>query len=456
MATLLPGHRDLGDPAHRAEVAAIWGNRRVARGGGPHGGRAVRGGGRRRDRGALDRLHEPRPVDARPGDGARARSSAAARRGAGSVRDDGDGAFADLLLPASTWGEKEGTVTNSERRISRVRAAVAPPGEARGRLGDRRRLRAAAGARLARNAPRFAYADVEAVSTSIARPRAAATSTSAASITRCSKARRSAAVAVPGRRLAGPYAPLRGRALPDAGRPRDASSPTPYVPVADRVDARYPIRLSTGRLRDQWHGMSRTGRALSLSGHAPEPRIALHPADIAYAGLADGEWALVASRRGSDRRAGRSVERATRGQAFLPMHWGRASLVGEGEEGGVNELTTPSCDPDSRQPEFKHAAIRIKRAAFRFEAVWWRTAGDDPVALRERVRAAAAGVGPAIIAFTTARGHSSCCESAPAMPERGADRGDRRAFGVAAIGIRYEDARSGCTRVVVIGHRDAS
>ena len=81
------------------------------------------------------------------------------------------------------------------------------------------------------------------------------------------------------------------------------------------------------------------------------------------------------------------------------MHWGRASLSGDDDAGGVNELTNAACDPDSRQPEFKHAAIRVTRAAFGFEAVWWRCVGDDPIALRERVRAASSGVGNAIVAF---------------------------------------------------------
>ena len=86
---------------------------------------------RRRDQGAVDRVHQPGAVDARPGDGARGARARRVRRGAGGVRTTATCAFADLLLPATTWGEKEGTVTNSERRITRVRAALAPPGEAR-------------------------------------------------------------------------------------------------------------------------------------------------------------------------------------------------------------------------------------------------------------------------------------------------------------------------------------
>jgi assimilatory nitrate reductase catalytic subunit len=449
MATLLPGHREIADPAHRAEVAAIWESPPLPA---TMGLTAVELFDAAAD-GAIEALWIActNPAQSMP-------NLAAVRRALErtpfvvvqeAFATTETAAYADLLLPASTWGEKEGTVTNSERRISRVRAAVAPPGEARADWAIAADFARRLARLLARNAPRFDHANVEAVFDEHRR----------LTIGRdldiggldYGTLERDGPQQWPYPAGAS-HGRMRlyedGRFPTPDGRARFV--PTPFVPVADRVDARYPIRLSTGRLRDQWHGMSRTGRALSLSGHAPEPRLALHPADIAHAGLAEGEWALVASRRGTVAVPVEASSAQPRGQAFLPMHWGRASLFGEREEGGVNELTTPSCDPDSRQPEFKHAAIRIKRAAFRFEAVWWRSAGDDPVALRERVRAAAAGVGPAIVAF-----HDGArpivllrigARDAPSVERIAAID---EAFGVAAIGIRYEDARSGFARVVV-------
>ena len=180
-------------------------------------------------------------------------------------------AYADLLLPATTWGEKDGTVTNSERRISRVRAGGRGARRGARRLGDRDRLRAAP-----RAAPRSRRRARRAVAvrlrrrpsrsgTSTARRRAAATSTSPASTTRSSRWRR--------RSGRGPRARARAAqrlyddgVFPTAdGRARFVDAP--YAPPAEPRDARFPFALNTGRLRDQWHGMSRTGSIGRLFGH---------------------------------------------------------------------------------------------------------------------------------------------------------------------------------------------
>src|SRR4030095_2108075 len=130
------------------------------------------------------------------------------------------------------------------------------------------------------------------------------------------------------------------------------------VPVADRVDARYPFRLNTGRLRDQWHAMSRTGTVPALFAHAGEPAIELHPADGARRGLAEGDLVRVESRRGSVVVPVAISETGRPGTAFLPMHWGEATLAGRGSA-GVNAVTAKAACAVSRQPELKHAAVRI-------------------------------------------------------------------------------------------------
>ena len=193
-----------------------------------------------------------------------------------AYRDTETAPFADVLLPATTWGEKEGTVTNSERRISRVRAAVRAPGEARHDWAIAVRLRAR---RLESDALRPGEADAVPVrhrpkrsGTSIARRRAAATSTSPAFRTRCSSATARSSGRFRKARRSG-----KARLYADGGFPTPSGQARffagAYSPVAERVDARYPLRLTTGRLRDQWHGMSRTGNVAQLFGHAPEPRL---------------------------------------------------------------------------------------------------------------------------------------------------------------------------------------
>ena len=326
MATLLPGHREIADPAHRAEVAAIWQSPALSA---KVGLTAVE----LFDAAAAGEIEAlwiacTNPAQSMPN--LETVRRALERTPFVIVQEafvtPETVAYADLLLPASTWGEKEGTVTNSERRISRVRAAVAPPGEARADWAIAADFARRLGVLLARNAPRFDYADVEAVFDEHRRLTVGRDldigGLDYATLERDGP-----------QQWPYPVGASQGRTrLYEDGRfptpdGRARFVPTPFVPVADRVDAHYPIRLSTGRLRDQWHGMSRTGRALSLSGHAPEPRLALHPADIANAGLAVGEWALVASRRGTIAVPVEASSAQARGQAFLPMHWGRASLA---------------------------------------------------------------------------------------------------------------------------------
>jgi len=286
--------------------------------------------------------------------------------------------FADLLLPATTWGEKGGTVTNSERRISRVRRAVAAPGEARDDWRIARDLAWALGPRIDRqDATRlFDYPAVEDVF------------------------REHVATTV-GRDLdiggldydvidaAGPQQwPFPAGAV--AGRPRlyeDGRFATEdgrarfVVPVstltAEVADARFPIRLTTGRLRDQWHGMSRTGRVARLHNHVEEPRIELSRADLEARELVSGDLVKVTGRRGEIVLRAVASDEIRSGQAFVAMHWGRNAL----NTAGVNELTTRRFDPFSKQPELKHAAVQVTKAALPWQALIMRTDADADTAL---------------------------------------------------------------------------
>ena len=131
-----------------------------------------------------------------------------------------------------------------------------------------------------------------------------------------------------------------------------------HKPVAEPVDARYPLRLNTGRMRDHWHAMSRTGNVASLFGHVPEPRVALHPNDLARRGLRAGDIVRVQSRRGAIHVIAEADESVRSGQAYLPMHWGKRFLGGR-ESAGVNTVTLSTFDPVSKQPELKHAAVKV-------------------------------------------------------------------------------------------------
>jgi assimilatory nitrate reductase catalytic subunit len=154
-----------------------------------------------------------------------------------------------------------------------------------------------------------------------------------------------------------------------------------YQPVAEPRDARYPFSLTTGRLRDHWHGMTRTGTLGRLFGHVAEPAVQLHPQDMARRGLKDGDLAHVTSRRGSIVLPVQACSEVALSQAFIAMHWGPEYLSGRGSTGeplaGVNALTTSAFCPVSKQPELKHAAVKILKAELPWSllAVAWLPEG---------------------------------------------------------------------------------
>ncbi|HEX7606458.1 MAG TPA: molybdopterin-dependent oxidoreductase, partial [Usitatibacter sp.] len=367
LATSLAAHRDLSNPAHRAEMERIWGVGRVPSRAGLT---AVEmfdavGAGKVK----ILWIACTNPAQSMP-DLARVR--AALEKAELVILQEAYGdtetaPFADVLLPASSWGEKEGTVTNSERRISRVRAAVAAPGEARAdwdiACDFARRLQGklVSETNFARNSsltPVFSFANPEEIwneHRECTRGRDLdITGLSYATLERDGPQQ-------------WPYPS--GATTGKARLYEDGSFETPngraqfhverYKPVAEAVDARFPMRLTTGRLRDQWHGMSRTGTVASLFGHAPEPRLSLNAMDMARRGIHEGDLVRIESRRGAVHVIAQEDEAIRSGQAYLPMHWGKRYLGGRASD-GINSLTTGAFDPVSRQPELKHAAVRVR------------------------------------------------------------------------------------------------
>ncbi len=354
LSNLLPAHRDLDNPAHRAEVARLWGVESVPE-------RPGRTAVELFDALATGEIKAvwiacTNPAQSLPDQN---RVQAALENAELVVvqeayADTETAAFADVLLPAATWGETEGTMTNSERCIGRVRAAVPPPGEAkpdwRIAVDFARRLRPAEGPRL------FPYDSAEAVFDE----HRATTRGRDLDIGGLDYARLDAAPqqwpfpagAAEGRaRLYadGVFATANGRAKFHAAA---------WQPVAEPVNARYPLRLNTGRLRDHWHAMSRTGKVARLFSHVDTPLLSMNARDMALRRLAPGDLIRVASRRGAVVVAVEASESVRPGQCFLPMHWGSRFMGGR----GVNALTLPVFDAVSKQPELKHAAVQVTPA----------------------------------------------------------------------------------------------
>ena len=161
--------------------------------------------------------------------------------------------------------------------------------------------------------------------------------------------------------------------------------------MAEAREARFPFSLNTGRLRDQWHGMSRTGSLGRLFGHVPEPVVQMNAQDMARRQLAEGELVQVKSKRGAIVLPVQASREVGMSQAFIAMHWGPEYLSGRAEDGsalaGVNALTTSAFCPDSKQPELKHAVVRIEKAPLGWTllaAAWLPE--DDVLAVREALR----------------------------------------------------------------------
>ncbi|WP_290641823.1 nitrate reductase [Aquabacterium sp.] len=398
MSNLLSAHRDLANPAHRAEVAALWGVDEVP----SQPGKTAVEMFEAAARGEIKALWIActNPAQSLP-DQATVRKALA--KAEFVVVQEAFGttatcAFADILLPATTWGEKDGTVTNSERRISRVKAAVQPSGEARhdwAILSDfGRRLEKRLTQRTAHYLPGvdtlFPYDAPEA----IWNEHRESTRGRDLDIT---------GLSYPLLENVGPQQwPMpEGASTGQARLYADGIFPTEdgkarfaacrYEPVSEQRDQRYPFSLNTGRLRDQWHGMSRTGTLGRLFGHVSEPAVDLHPADMARMGLQAGDLVQVASRRGQMVIPAQPSDTIAPMQAFIAMHWGEEYLSGLDNQGqavsGVNALTVPAFCPKSKQPELKHAAIKITPAKlpWRLLAVAWLPEAEA-LAVREALK----------------------------------------------------------------------
>ncbi len=269
-------------------------------------------------------------------------------------------AFADVLLPALGWGEKDGTVTNSERLISRQRAFMPAPGEARADwriLCDVARRMGFSGFDF--NSPAEVFDEHVRLSCfendESALPRVFNLAGLAGMTERQfdQMAPRQWPVAAGGQGTArlfgdGAFAHADGKAriVPTATR----------APV-NATSSEYPLVLNTGRVRDQWHTMTRTGRAPRLADHTAESFIDMHPQDALLCGVREGELARISSQWGAMVARVQHGGGIARGGVFVPIHWSGQTA----SDARVGTLVNPAVDPVSGEPEFKHTPVRVER-----------------------------------------------------------------------------------------------
>ncbi|WP_130471219.1 nitrate reductase [Candidatus Magnetaquicoccus inordinatus] len=261
--------------------------------------------------------------------------------------------FAHIQLPAQTWGEKEGTVSNSERCISRQRAFLPPYGDARAdwqiiqevaqRMGFADSFCYTGPAEIFRE-----YAQLTALENHGQR---LLDLTALADLAEEEYAQMSPCT-WPANESLHPHHSLPRWPLPEGRARLWAVAPRPRSPQAD---GKYPFLLNTGRVRDHWHTLTRTGVSPRLSKHSSAPFVEIHPQDASQLAIHSGQLLRVANQQGSMLAKARISEGQRRGHLFLPMHWSHSFA----SQGKCNHLLSSWHDPVSGQPGFKFAYAEV-------------------------------------------------------------------------------------------------
>lgn len=259
--------------------------------------------------------------------------------------------LADVLLPATGWGEKDGTVTNSERRISRQRAFLPAPGKARPDWQIISQVAARMGF-----ADAFAYrsaADVFAEYIALD----AATAQFPRDLDLSSFANADYDTLIPAQW------PRNGHRFFADGRFYHPDGKARMIAVQSPTLTRSRFSLNTGRNRDQWHTMSRTGKSARLGAHLAEPYVEIHPNDAFSLEVGHGDLVRVESLYGTVILRALISPRSAPGHLFAPMHWTRQRSAGS----PVNSLLAPVTDPVSGQPALKAGVV----TATKFKPKWY-------------------------------------------------------------------------------------
>ncbi|QDC10727.1 nitrate reductase [Oceanicola sp. D3] len=271
--------------------------------------------------------------------------------------------LAHVLLPATGWGEKEGTVTNSERRISRQRGALPAPGAARhdwrilcdfaAHMGWGAAFDYSSPAEIFRE-----YATLSGIAAGMGKDFdiSGLAGISDAEYADLAPVQWPVSATRSGGRFFGD-----GQFFTESGRAK--MLPVRTTAPATAADRRYPFRLNTGRVRDHWHTMTRTAKSPRLSQHMAEPYLEIHPDDASRLGLRPAGIADVESRAGRVLARVIVTDRVRPGEVFVPMHWTAETAA----LGRVDALVASVVDPVSGQPDSKGAVVGIAS----FAAGWF-------------------------------------------------------------------------------------
>lgn len=357
LANMLPAHRDLANPIHRKEVQDFWGGTTIAE---KPGLTATE---------MMDALNDGRlkaiwivctnPMVSLPDIGLAEKALQNARFVV--VQDISNRSdtlpFADVVLPAATWAEKEGTMTNSERRISHLSKITNPPGEA---LPDTEII-----CRFADKmgfGKSFNYNNLSEVYDEHTRLTKGTNIDISGLNYDILKTQGTAQWPFPaGSKQLSTQGSTSPKSLfsdkkfyTPSGKAR--IHPCPDENLSEKTDEDFPLILTTGRIRDQWHTMTRTGKVQKLNQHLPESYLEIHPDDAEARNLKDGDLTEISSRRGKVRVKVKITTDIKSGVCFLPMHWGK---VLNNDFARTNNLTNSLIDARSKEPDFKFSAIQV-------------------------------------------------------------------------------------------------
>jgi formate dehydrogenase major subunit len=247
--------------------------------------------------------------------------------------------FADVILPASAYLEKEGTYTNTDRRVQLGRPALELPGEARLDWQILQAISTRMGYAMHYDSTEEIFAEF-------------------ASLTSSYSSLRHDKLGATGKLWPNPDPDneegptvLFEQSFPTASG-KAKLVPAEWTAAPELPDDDYPFVLNTGRLLEHWHTGAMSRRATALDAIEPQAFVAIHPEDGASLGVRDGDRVEVRSRRGVIRLAVRLTARENRGSVFIPFHF---------REAAANLLTLDELDPDGKIPEFKFCAVRVSR-----------------------------------------------------------------------------------------------
>lgn len=352
MASLLAAHRDLANPVHREEVQRFWGGKEIS--GTP--GLTATEMFDALERGEMKAIWIicTNPIVSLPN--SKKVEKALEKAKFVVVQDISHKSetteYADLLLPAAGWLEKEGTMTNSERRVSYLPKVIDPPGEA---LPDAEILWKVA---QEMGYLGFDYNNVSEVYDEYCLLTKGTTIDISGLSHYRLKNEGSFQWPVPHKEHSGTPRLFTDFAFFTKNKKAQFNAPKQFINQSEETSSEYPLILNTGRIRDQWHTRTKTGKVKRLSTHIPTASLQMNNTDAYKRKLKHGDIANIISRRGSVRVKVQVDPNIREGVVFLPMHWGK--VLGN-DFSRANNLTSDLIDPVSKEPDFKYSAVRVEK-----------------------------------------------------------------------------------------------